>query len=217
MLVVDVETIAIPDVETYIEPATAPANYKDPEKIKAYELEARNKQVERAALDIDLAQIVGIGIWTDGLDAPRVELVGDLGVPSEKDLLERFWASVRSEGMPLVTYNGLGYDVPLLMRRSLYLGIPCPQIQVDRFKHPQVIDLMQILSYDGKLPNKSLSFYANRFGLKTPEPDMGGQDIAAAWLTGDKEAVRRKCALDVEMTTKLGFRIHAMPAAASVF
>lgn len=216
MLVVDAETLAIPDVETYLEPVVAPSNYKDPEKIAAYELEARNRLVERAALDIDLAQILCLGIWGEGYTDPIVKTVDDF-TGGERELLDWFVDSMKSEGLPLVTFNGLRYDVPLIMRRCLYLNLPCPQLQVDRFKHPEVVDLAQILSYDGKLDFHSLSFYCNRFGIKTAEQDLDGKSIAQAWLSGNHDAVREKCRIDVANTAALAQRIHALPKAPVLF
>jgi hypothetical protein len=35
-IVLDIETVGLPDAASYMEPVTAPANYKDPEKIAAY-------------------------------------------------------------------------------------------------------------------------------------------------------------------------------------
>lgn len=219
MLVLDLETLAIPDVETYIEPIAAPSNYKDPEKIKAYELDARNKAVESAALDVDLATIIAIGVWSDdwtgAVDAPEVKLLGDPGFSSEADLIDWCWDHVRAEGFPLITFNGVRYDVPLLLRRCLYLGIPCPQIQIDKYRHPDIVDVAQLLSYTGMLDWHSLSFYANRFQIHSPEQDSSGKEIAELWLTGEREAVRRKCWIDVWQTAALARRIHAVPTVSS--
>ena len=61
-IVLDLESHAIPDAATYLtEPVEAPSNYKDPEKIAAYIKDAKQAQLDKAALDIDLARIVCLG------------------------------------------------------------------------------------------------------------------------------------------------------------
>ena len=85
-----------------------------------------------------------------------------------------------------------------------------PPIQLDRYKHPQVQDVLQILSMDGRQKLHSLSFYANRFGLKTDEPDIQGKDVGEAWRNGDFAAVERHCRLDVMTTARLAERIGVL-------
>lgn len=213
--VVDLETVAITDAETYLEPVKAPDNYKDPLKIAAYCEDARLKQVENAALDIDLARIIALGIHRPGYptDVLTVE------ERTEADILAWLWErwnSVPYEERRLVTFNGLGYDVPLLLRRSLYLGVPCQTIQVDRFKHPQVIDLQAVLSLDGKLKWHSLQFYLQRFGYPKGGTDITGADVAQAYREGRWDLITGHCRSDVDGTKWLAERIGAIPRVSEV-
>jgi hypothetical protein len=206
--IIDVEAVAIEDVDTYLEPVAAPSNYKDAEKIAAYQAEKRAELTERAALDVDLGRIIAIGISRP--DYPTE--VWTTQHRTEHDLLEQLWEIwTRQDNPRLVTFNGLGYDVPLLLRRSLYLGVPAPYIQCDRFKHPQVIDLMATLSMDGKLKFHGLQFYLNRFGYQGIEPDITGAEIAKAYAEGDWPSIERHCYLDVAGTKWLAERIGAIP------
>jgi hypothetical protein len=206
--VVDVETVAIEDVDTYLEPVSAPANYKDADKIAAYQAERRAELAERAALDIDLARIIALGIKRPGQETE----VWTTERHHEAELLVRLWELWRTTSNPrLVTFNGLNYDVPLLLRRSLYLGVSHPYIQCDRFRHPEVIDLLSVLSLDGKLKFHSLTFYLNRFGYDGLEPDISGKEVAAAYAAGDWPAIERHCRLDVDGTAWLALRTGAVP------
>ena len=204
-LTIDCESVAIPNVEDYIEPVSAPANYKDPVAIERYVLEARNRAAVTASLDVDLARLVAIGIRKDG----PAEVFYCPDEKAERFALTLFWKHVTPSTM-FVTFNGLGFDLPLVLRRSLYLDIKAPQIQLDRFKHPQVIDLLSILSMDGKLKYHGLSFYANRFGIPT-EPDITGAEIAERFLAGDWDAIEQHCRYDVETTWRLAQRIGVVP------
>ena len=206
-IILDVESIGIPDVETYLEPISAPANYKDPEKIAAYEREERAKQIERAALDVDLGQIICVGIYFGGVSS--VVSGRDWAEVSMLENLWQVWG--RLDSPMLVTFGGLNFDVPLLLRRSLYLGIKAPYISCDRYRQPQQIDLMSILSMDGKLKWRGLQFYLNRLGYPHGGPDITGAEIAERYAAGDWAAIEQHCRMDVDATKWLAERIGAIP------
>jgi hypothetical protein len=210
-LIIDVETVAIDDVATYLEPVSAPSNYRDEVKIKAYIEEETKRQTDKAALDIDLARIVCLGWQLAGDEAPQTLLMKD--ELQETELLGRFWDTFWKVYVPggtvAVTFNGLAYDLPLLLRRSLYLGVTAPKLQLDRFRHPDAIDLMQILCLDGRLKMHGLQFYANRFKIPV-EQDITGADIGAAVAAGDWAAVEKHCAADVQTTYLLAKRMGVL-------
>jgi hypothetical protein len=94
----------------------------------------------------------------------------------------------------------------LLLRRALYLGVKSPNIQIDKFKHPHVIDLMDLLSYSGKMKPHSLSFYCQRFGIPVND-ENSGKDIAALIAADNWPAVEAHCASDVAATYALAKRM----------
>ena len=71
------DNAAIGNAADYLEPATAPANYKDADKIAAYIAEAQAKALDRAALDLDLCRIVAVGFMAAGDAEPTVLLARD--------------------------------------------------------------------------------------------------------------------------------------------
>lgn len=207
-IILDLETVAIDDVDTYLEPVSAPSNYKDAEKIAAYQRDERRRQAERAALDVDLARIIVLAVKLPDYST-QVLTVKDR---TEGDILAWLWERWHSYGNPrLVTFNGLGYDVPLLLRRSLYLGVSAPYISCDRYRHPEQIDLMAILSMDGKLKAHGLQFYLNRFGYPKAGPDISGADVAECYAKGEWAAIEAHARADVDGTAWLAERIGAVP------
>src|SRR6185295_5935446 len=148
-LILDIEAVAIDDVATYLEPVSAPSNYKDEAKIAAYIAEETKRQIDKAALDIDLARIVAIGYQWLGDDHPFHEVLLCKDETQEMTNLGKLWDAFWKVYIPghtvAVTFNGLAYDLPLLLRRSLYLGVTAPKLQLDRYKHIDAIDLMEIL------------------------------------------------------------------------
>lgn len=213
-IVFDIETAPLPEARDYlIEPVEAPANYRDPIKIAAYIEEKKAKQFDNCSLDPDLCQIVAISGWIEGAEQPFVCHAGAL---SEADMLEYFWR--KAVNRHLVGYNCLAFDVPVLLRRSLYLGLPTPLIQVDKYRHPGVTDLQSILSFNGTTEWHSLDFYAKRFGFVV-EDGLTGADIGTAVREARWHDIETHVLADVRKTALLAARCgyFTQPVVASVF
>jgi hypothetical protein len=220
-IVLDLESHPIDNAADYLtEPVEAPSNYTKPEAIAAYVAKAKQAQLERAALDIDLARIVCLGYHSSNL--VRVPGGGEFGNVFSETLLfkdetqemtalgrifKEWFPTTHTADWPiLVTFNGLGFDLPLLLRRALYLGVKAPNIQIDRFKHPHVIDLMALLNYGDKSRSHSLAFYCQRFGIPVND-ENSGKDIAALIAADNWAAVEAHCASDVQAIYHLAKRI----------
>jgi hypothetical protein len=235
-IVVDIETCAIEDVDQYLDPveplmppdldAIQPAkNLVDPAKIAA-DIEKRRKQAvedyERAVreqerkraeridgcgLDPDLCRVAAIGWQFAGEPSPQVRVCRTTS--EERDALEYFWRDAMDR--TFVTFNGLTFDLPVLMRRSLYLGIGYPLLNLDRYRTPH-IDLLRTLTFNYAIDRKywhGLKFYLARFGYAVDDLHTGA-DIAGLIKAGDWAAVAAHCEADVKGTHWLAQRIGAM-------
>lgn len=201
----DIETCPMPDCAQYLtDPIEAPSNYKDPLKIAAYVAEKRQKQIADAALDLDLCEIVAIG---GGFH--DTGWVQSRKTSTEADMLRGFWrfaATTLTAGGALVGFNCLSFDLPILLRRSLYLGIPTPRISVDKYRHEGVIDVAAVLTFDGRMTWRSLGFYAKRFGV--PHDDsITGEQIPQLVAEAQWDAIEAHVRADVETTAALASRI----------
>lgn len=203
-MVFDIETCPMPDCAEYLtDPIEAPSNYKDPAKIAAYVDQKRQQQIDEAGLDLDLCEVVAIGGAFH--DATWVQ---SRETRSEEEMLRDFWrfaASTVSQNGVLVGFNELSFDLPVLFRRSLYLGIETPRISIDRYRHDSVVDLAEVLSYGRREWLRSLSFYAKRFGIACDD-QVDGSRIARLVADGNWQAVRDHCAKDVATTRDLALR-----------
>jgi predicted PolB exonuclease-like 3'-5' exonuclease len=176
-IIFDLETFAIDDADQFIEPAEAPSNYKKPEAIAAYIEEARVKALDTCAICENTLE--------------------------ERDTLEQFWREAK--GADLVSFRGLNFDMPILMRRSQYLNVPYLRLSLDKYRSNH-IDLFQELTWRGAIKGHSLQFYMARFGI--PYEDISsGKDIAALVKAGDWAGVKAHCAADVLGTKKLAQRL----------
>lgn len=196
-VVFDIETAPLPEAAEYVEPVSAPSNYKDPEKIAAYIEEKQGEQIAKCSLDPDLCRIVAIGSWTES--GTPTALCGD----DEADMLTAFWKAVGAKH--LVGFNCLSFDLPVLLRRSLYLGIEAPALQIGKYRHTGVTDLQMVMSFDGALRMHGLSFYAKRFGFDVADV-ITGAEVGKAVEEGRWADIEKHVLADVQKTALLAAR-----------
>jgi uncharacterized protein YprB with RNaseH-like and TPR domain len=199
-IVLDIETVASPDAASFLDPVRPPANYRDEAKIAAYVKEKFAERVENAGLEADLCEIVAVG-WMDE-DYNTANVYTRHG-SSEVMLLQELWEQIGSRA--IVGFNCLGFDLPVAIRRSQLLGVSCPSLNLDRYRTPHV-DLLERLSFNGKLTYRSLGFYLRRFGIPH-EDTTTGADIARLVAANDWAAVVSHCRSDVQGTAALARRL----------
>ena len=201
-VVFDLETAPLLDAANYlVEPISAPSNYKSPEAIARYVEDAKAAQLEKCSLDPDLCRIVALGWQIEGMPV-------HVGIceheEAEAEVLNLFW--YQASALHLVGFNCLAFDLPVLLRRALYLDAARPSIQIDKYKHPQVTDLQMVLSFNGAQKMHSLSFYAKRFGIPSDDT-LTGADIGQAVKEGRWEDVRSHCRADVLKTAAVAAKM----------
>lgn len=228
----DIETAPLAEAGDYIDPVVvaspdydaikAPKNYTDPVKIAAYlereriaagekyaaALEAAETKhrddVARAALDLDLCRIVAIGWAQESLVVTT--LAHDLD--GEREALAEFWSLVSGARLTLVGFNCLAFDLPVMVRRSQYLGVQTPLLNLNRYRHPGIVDVMQLLSFDGLVRARTLSFYCRRFGITTGAEDIvTGADIGRLVEAGEWDMIQEHVSADVRKVRALFARI----------
>lgn len=213
-LVLDLETVGIDNAADFIQKddIEAPSNYKNPQAIAAYQEREFAKRVEAAALDLDLARICAVGLMADGA-GPQVLLAKN--EQQERDVLVHVAGLVGGESAhQLITFNGLKYDMPLLMRRARYLGVSFPRLSVDRFRSSHV-DLYNELTLNGSVKAHSLRWYMRRndwTDLLSADPlAEGGASVAAAVAEGRWDDVAAHCRVDVEASYRLAAWLGYLP------
>jgi predicted PolB exonuclease-like 3'-5' exonuclease len=204
--IVDLETIAHPDAGNWLEPVEPDARLVDPVKIKASIESKTADRNEKLGLDPDCCRMVALGYVDVGTGDPVVDLCHD--EDQETDVLRRFWASYRQHETTLVTFYGFLFDLPVLMRRSLYLGVPYPPLSIDKYRSKH-IDVWQKLSWNGAIKAHGLAFYAKRFGIGTLDK-VDGADVARLWAAGQYEVVRDHCLSDVGLTHALANKLKLL-------
>ena len=193
-LILDIATAPILEAADYVEPATAPANYKDPEAIASYVAKKTAERLAEAALDMDLARITAVSIFANG-EARTLTAEHD----AEESLIRLVTCYPDRD---LIAYGGFRFDLPMLMRRARYLGLDFPVLNLDRYRSPHV-DLLDVLSDRDPSRRRPLDFYIRRLGWDDlmPKPLSGAEEsqvpVTKRWgdlarsVARDVEAVRR--------------------------
>lgn len=211
-IVVDIETIPHPDAVAWFGPVKPKANLVDPVKIAADVAEKEAARAEGFGLDPDTCVTVAVGYAVVGRGDPSCDVT--MGSEKlEKDAIEHLWWEYgKSADTRLVTFYGRQFDLPVLLRRSMYLGLKTPRISLDRYRSPH-IDVWDALTYQGALRTAhSLSFYAKRCGFTTLDK-VDGADIAALAKAEDWEAIKNHCLSDVGLTHALANKLGLLEVA----
>lgn len=210
-LVLDLATAALPDAERYLEGTIkAPSNYKQAEAIAAYIENARLERLAAAALDIDLARITALG-FAIGPNAIDVRVCRD---EADERLLIEDVAMLLTPMPTIITFGGHNFDLPLVMRRARYLGVPFPALNLDRFKSPHV-DLCDVLSDRNPQRRRSLGFYVKRMGWDDLTKILSGAEEAQVATTGRWDDLEASIRHDVTATFRLAQWAGVIPKVAA--
>lgn len=147
-----------------------------------------------------------------------------LGEPTsgEAELVERFFEGIGRFAPVLVSWNGSGFDLPVLHYRALAAGVRAPRYwetgeedpafrynnYLSRF-HWRHLDLMDVLSGFQPRARASLADTAALLGLPG-KLGFDGSQVWEAWLRGEIVRIRRYCETDVLNTYLVYLRFEAM-------
>lgn len=161
-----------------------------------------NNDIDKfCSLNAEFGHICCIGIG---------EMVGDkfsVITNAETDegvVLQRFWNYLREgKDIKIVSFNGKGFDVPYILKRSAILGVlPSVRISTRRYDITQHFDVMEVLTnyFQGEM--FSLGAYCKLYGIDNCDTSHGS-DIFPLWKAGNIEAIKAHCAADVKATWEL--------------
>ncbi len=148
--------------------------------------------------------------------------VWSLAGDSEGELIQRFFEGIEKYTPQIVSWNGGGFDLPVLHYRGLIHGVKAPRYwdmgEDDRdFKwnnyisryHSRHLDLMDLLAlYQGRA-NAPLSDLAQLMGLPG-KLGMEGSQVWEAYQAGKLAEIRNYCETDVVNTYLIFQRFQMM-------
>jgi predicted PolB exonuclease-like 3'-5' exonuclease len=172
-------------------------------------------------LSLEQQRVVAISVAMRQRDSFRVWSLGEPAAP-EAELIQRFFDGVEKYTPDLVSWNGGGFDLPVLHYRALRHGIVAPRYweqgdadQAFRFNnylsryHSRHMDLMDVLSSFQGRARVSLEGAALLLGLPG-KLGMSGDKVWDAYLDGQIDSIRNYCETDVLNTYLIFLRFELM-------
>jgi len=164
-------------------------------------------------------RIVAISCVLRSREGLRIFSLGDEKA-GEKEIVQRFFDGLERFMPTLVSWNGSGFDLPVLSYRALRHGINAHRYwevgETDRdFRynnylsryHWRHIDVMDVLSGYGASGRASLDLVAQLIGLPG-KLGIGGAAVWPAYQRGELGAIRDYCELDVLNTYLIFLRFE---------
>lgn len=117
----------------------------------------------------------------------------------ETHLLSRLWQEI-GNSKPLIGFNVLGFDLPVVFTRSMLLGVE-PSKLIDRKAWgADVLDLMATRWPRGEA--MKLKSWARALGVEVPAGDCDGSQVEELWES-DRKKLAEYNASDVEITREI--------------
>jgi hypothetical protein len=130
----------------------------------------------------------------------------------ERALVEEFWKRLDAFDGTLVSFNGRGFDLPVLELQALRHGVSAPHYFGDRnglrARYGRHCDLYDWLTNGGAARLRGgLDLVAKLIGLPG-KGDVSGADVQVLWERGGWEQIHRYCRDDVLQTYFLFLRVE---------
>jgi 3'-5' exonuclease len=168
-----------------------------------------------------LQRVVAIACALRNDSGFRVWSIGEIDDP-EPELIRRFFDGIDKLTPQLVSWNGGGFDLPVLQHRAMIHGVAAGRYwdwgdEDKEFKynnylgrfHTRHLDLMDVLAMYQYRANAPLDAMARMCGFPG-KIGMDGSEVAAAVARGELREVRNYCETDVVNTMLLYQRFRLM-------
>ncbi|HTY64650.1 MAG TPA: ribonuclease H-like domain-containing protein [Acidobacteriota bacterium] len=215
------------DIETRVDKELVKEVY-DPENSltleQAYDT-ARDRIMEQSGQQSDFFPVpfhIPIAISTLHADEKyRIRALGCFGADrySEVEMISKFWQTFES-AQTLVTFNGRGFDLPVLETRALKHGLSLPRYfatgqtrntyRGNRYSDAYHIDLCDFLSnFGAAFRRNSLNVLAKLIGLPG-KYTIAGEDVEYLFRQGRLKEINQYCMTDVLQTYLLFLRVELL-------
>ncbi len=219
VLVFDIETI--PDIAGLRALRGAEATLSDAEVFAAEQAE-RKEGGKSDMLPLYLQRVLVISCVFRNAKGVTVQSFVDRSGNEEGAVIQTFFEKIEKHQPQLVSWNGGGFDLPVLHYRGLRHGIVADKYwdlgeddreykwnnYISRY-HTRHLDLMDLLALYQPRANAPLDAMAKLCGLPG-KLGMDGSQVYPAYLNGKLEDIRRYCETDVMNTYLLYCRFQKM-------
>jgi predicted PolB exonuclease-like 3'-5' exonuclease len=218
ILAFDIETV--PDVSGIRRLYELPESLPDRE-VAEIAFQKRRTQTGSDFLPPQLQRVAVISCVLREAEGIKVFSIGEPDTP-EKEALQRFFDGIEKLVPQLVSWNGGGFDLPVLNYRALLHGVAAPKFwdqgeddrdfrfnsYVGRY-HARHLDLMDVLAMYQPRNNAPLDEVAQLAGLPG-KIGVGGAQVWPAYLDGRIAEIRDYCEADTANTYLLYLRFQKL-------
>ena len=221
VLVFDIETV--PDIAGLRKIHDLDAGLSD-EQVAAMAFQRRRQSTGNDFLQLHLHRVVAIACALRDRDSFRVWSLGETG-DDEGRLIQRFFDGIEKYTPQIVSWNGGGFDLPVLHYRGMLHGVRAArywdQGEDDRdFKwnnyisryHARHLDLMDLLAMYQPRGAAPLDDFARLLGFPG-KLGLEGSQVWQAWQDGKLAQIRSYCEADVANTYLVFLRFQLMRGA----
>jgi predicted PolB exonuclease-like 3'-5' exonuclease len=221
ILAFDIETI--PDVDGIRRLYELPADLPDAE-VAEVAFQKRRTQTGSDFLAPQLHRVVVISCVLREGEGVKVFSLGEPEA-GEKEAIQRFYDGIEKLVPQLVSWNGGGFDLPVLNYRGLIHGVAAAKFwdqgeddkdfrwnsYLGRY-HARHLDLMDVLAMYQPRNNAALDDVAQLAGLPG-KIGVGGARVWESYLRGEIKAIRDYCEADTANTYLLYLRFQQLRGA----
>jgi len=129
-------------------------------------------------------------------------------VCTEKEILKAFYERIRNASK-FITFNGLRFDCPFITLRASLLGVkPTRNINTNRFRRDEHIDLFDAFTFFGSIKGMNLETYCKTYGIVNPkEEGISGKDVGKYFNEKRYREIAEYCSRDVFSTYQLYLKV----------
>ena len=219
VLVFDIESI--PDLAGLRALRGEPLEASDEQVYEAWRSERKEKG-QSDFMPLHLQRVLVISVVFRNAEGLRIHSFVDRDGASEGRVIQTFFNSIEKHQPQLVSWNGGGFDLPVLHYRGLRHGVEASKYwdmgedereykwnnYISRY-HMRHLDLMDVLAMYSPKNNAPLDAMAKLCGFPG-KLGMDGSQVYQQFLAGQTDEVRRYCETDVMNTYLVYCRFQKM-------
>ena len=219
VLVFDIESI--PDI-LGLRALRGESTETSDEQVYAAWLAERKEKGQSDFTPLHLQRILVISVVFRNAEGLRIHSFVDRDGASEGKVVQTFFNSIEKHQPQLVSWNGSGFDLPVLHYRGLRHGVEASKYwdmgeddreykwnnYISRY-HMRHLDLMDLLAMYSPKNNAPLDAMAKLCGFPG-KLGMDGSQVYAQYLAGQTDDIRRYCETDVMNTYLVYCRFQKM-------
>ncbi len=219
VLVFDIESV--PDIAGLRTLGDYPAEWSD-QQVHAAWVQQRQERGQSDFAPLYLQRIVVLSVVFRSAEGLRVHSFVDRDGQSEGKIVQDFFRSIDKHEPQLVSWNGSGFDLPVLHYRGLHHGVEAGKYwdmgeddrdykwnnYISRY-HMRHLDLMDLLALYLPKNNAPLDALAKLCGFPG-KLGVDGSQVHTLYQQGHIEDIRRYCETDVMNTYLVYCRFQQM-------